>query len=168
MQNFAGKVAVVTGAGSGIGRGLVQAFGRESMRVVAADVEKGALDETVERLRGDGVDVSGFVCDVSRYDDVGALADHAFGTYGAVDVLCNNAGVFAGGTLWERPASDYEWTDRKSTRLNSSHSSISYAVFCLKKKKKTTTNHTSAIPNRHAHEQCLSFVAHRCRGRPRR
>jgi NAD(P)-dependent dehydrogenase (short-subunit alcohol dehydrogenase family) len=109
MQEFAGKVAVVTGAGSGIGRALTRAFGRESMRVVAADVEKGALDETMELLAADGVDAGAFVCDVSRYDDVVALADHAYGTYGSVDVLCNNAGVFAGGTIWERPANDFAW-----------------------------------------------------------
>ncbi len=50
------------------------------------------------------------VADVRRFEDVEALADHAYATFGAVDVLCNNAGVFAGGLMWERPASDFEWT----------------------------------------------------------
>jgi NAD(P)-dependent dehydrogenase (short-subunit alcohol dehydrogenase family) len=109
MQDLAGNVAVVTGAGSGIGRGLTLAFGAEGMRVVAADVEAGALDETMKLLGEAGVDASACVTDVSDFDAVAALADHAYATYGSVDVLCNNAGVFAGGVIWERPAADYEW-----------------------------------------------------------
>jgi len=97
---------VVTGAGSGIGRALVRRFAAEGMHVVAADIEGAALAETV-----DGLDAtSAFVADVSRYDDVAALAEHAYETFGSTDVLCNNAGVFTGGFMWERPPSDFEWT----------------------------------------------------------
>ena len=106
MEQLQGKVAVVTGAGSGIGRALVQRFAREQMRVVAADIEATALAETVDGL----ADTSTFVADVSEFDDVDALAEHAYETFGATDVLCNNAGVFAGGFMWERPPSDFEWT----------------------------------------------------------
>jgi NAD(P)-dependent dehydrogenase (short-subunit alcohol dehydrogenase family) len=106
MEQLGDKVAVVTGAGSGIGRALVRRFAAEGMRVVAADIEDAALAETV-----DGLDrTSAFVADVARYDDVDALAEHTYETFGSTDVLCNNAGVFAGGFIWERPPSDFEWT----------------------------------------------------------
>jgi NAD(P)-dependent dehydrogenase (short-subunit alcohol dehydrogenase family) len=106
MEQLEGKVAVVTGAGSGIGRALVRRFASEGMRVVAADIEGVALAETV-----DGLDrTSAFVADVARFEDVDALAEHAYEIFGATDVLCNNAGVFAGGFMWERPQSDFEWT----------------------------------------------------------
>ncbi len=106
MEQLDGKVAVVTGAGSGIGRGLVRRFVAEGMRVVAADIEAAALAETVDGLAG----TSNFVTDVADFAAVDALAEHAFETFGSADVLCNNAGVFAGGYMWERPASDFEWT----------------------------------------------------------
>jgi NAD(P)-dependent dehydrogenase (short-subunit alcohol dehydrogenase family) len=106
MEQLDGKVAVITGAGSGIGRALAQRCAAEGMRVVAADVEAGALGETAALLDGG----SSFVADVSRFEDVAALADHAYETYGSVDLLCNNAGVYCGGLMWERPASDFAWT----------------------------------------------------------
>ena len=106
MEQLEGKVAVVTGAGSGIGRALVRRLASEGMRVVAADIEGLALAETVDGLER----ASAFVADVSRFDDVAALAEHAYEIFGATDVLCNNAGVFTGGFMWERPQSDFEWT----------------------------------------------------------
>jgi NAD(P)-dependent dehydrogenase (short-subunit alcohol dehydrogenase family) len=110
MQELNGKVAVVTGAGSGIGRALTQACAQEGMRVVAADVEAGALDDTMKLLHDAGAEATSLVTDVGDFDAVAALADHAFTTYASVDLLCNNAGVFAGGLMWERPASDFQWT----------------------------------------------------------
>jgi NAD(P)-dependent dehydrogenase (short-subunit alcohol dehydrogenase family) len=106
MEQLHGKVAVVTGAGSGIGRALVRTFAGEGMRVVAADIEGTALAETIDGLEG----TSSFVADVARFGDVDALAEHAYETFGSTDVLCNNAGVFAGGFMWERPPADFEWT----------------------------------------------------------
>lgn len=106
MEQLTGKVAVVTGAGSGIGRALAQRFAAAGMRVVAADIEEAALAATVASLD----EATSLVVDVGRYDDVAALADHAYAEFGDVDVLCNNAGVFTGGLMWERPASDFEWT----------------------------------------------------------
>ncbi len=106
MEQLHGKVAVVTGAASGIGRALAQRLDAEGMRVIAADVESETIGETVATLeRG-----SAFVADVSNETDVAALAEHAYEVHGTVDVLCNNAGVFAGGLMWERPASDFAWT----------------------------------------------------------
>jgi NAD(P)-dependent dehydrogenase (short-subunit alcohol dehydrogenase family) len=110
MQELNGKVAVVTGAGSGIGRALTQACANEGIRVVAADVEERALDETMKLLHDAGADATSLVTDVGDFDAVAALAGHAYSTFASVDVLCNNAGVFAGGLMWERPASDFQWT----------------------------------------------------------
>jgi NAD(P)-dependent dehydrogenase (short-subunit alcohol dehydrogenase family) len=106
MEQLSGRVAVITGAGSGIGRALALRMAAEGMRIVAADVEEQALVDTMMKLEH----ATSLVIDVSRSDDLVALADHAYATYGAVDVLCNNAGVFAGGFMWERPAADFEWT----------------------------------------------------------
>ena len=107
MQELSGRVAVVTGAGSGIGRSLAERFAGEGMRLVIADVEADALAETAVAI-GDDVVVQ--LTDVSRRADVDALAERAYGVFGAVDVLCNNAGVFQGGLLWECATSDFEWT----------------------------------------------------------
>jgi NAD(P)-dependent dehydrogenase (short-subunit alcohol dehydrogenase family) len=106
MEQLDGKVAVVTGAGSGIGRALVDRFVAEGMRVVGADVEGDALAETA----GERDNVFSFVADVSNADEVAALADYTYAMLGSCDVLCNNAGVFAGGLMWQRPASDFSWT----------------------------------------------------------
>ncbi|HWS46395.1 MAG TPA: SDR family NAD(P)-dependent oxidoreductase [Acidimicrobiia bacterium] len=106
MEQLHGKVAVVTGAGSGIGRALAARLVAEGMRVVAADIEVDALAGTARHT-----DVaSTFVTDVANAGDVDALAEHVYETFGGVDLLCNNAGVFAGGLIWERPASDFDWT----------------------------------------------------------
>ncbi|HEX4429495.1 MAG TPA: SDR family NAD(P)-dependent oxidoreductase [Frankiaceae bacterium] len=108
LTELSGKVAVVTGAASGIGRGLVQRCAQQGMRVVAADVEAGALEETVASAGGGG-SVIGMVTDVSDGAAVEALAARAFDTFGAVHLLCNNAGVFQAGVLWERTIADWEW-----------------------------------------------------------
>ena len=111
MDHLGGKVAVVTGGASGIGRALAERFLAEGMRVVLADVERGPLDDTVARLRELGGDVVGVPCDVTSPDSVEALADAAYRTYGAVHVLCNNAGVGPpGGLVWESTPNDWRWT----------------------------------------------------------
>ncbi|MDJ0847500.1 MAG: SDR family NAD(P)-dependent oxidoreductase [Myxococcota bacterium] len=109
MEQLAERVAVVTGAASGIGRALARRLGAEKMRVVVSDLETAALDETTAALRADGVEVLAVPCDVSRADAVDALARQSVEAFGAVHVVCNNAGVFAGGLAWEAPLSDYQW-----------------------------------------------------------
>jgi NAD(P)-dependent dehydrogenase (short-subunit alcohol dehydrogenase family) len=112
VKDLVGKVAVVTGAGSGIGRALAQRFAAEGMRVALADVDTGALGDTGRLLVEAGVDpgdVLAHPTDVRLEAEVDALADRVFGEWGQVDVLCNNAGVFVGGFLWERPAADLEF-----------------------------------------------------------
>jgi NAD(P)-dependent dehydrogenase (short-subunit alcohol dehydrogenase family) len=108
LAELSGKVAVVTGAASGIGRGLVQRCAQEGMRVVAADVEAGALEETVGSAGG-GSSVIGVATDVSDGAAVEALAARAYDDFGAVHLLCNNAGVFQAGVLWDRTVADWEW-----------------------------------------------------------
>jgi NAD(P)-dependent dehydrogenase (short-subunit alcohol dehydrogenase family) len=111
MQDLTGRVAVVTGGASGIGFAMGERFGREGMKVVLADVEQLALEPAVEELRGRGVEATGVITDVSRYESVVALADAAFEEFGAVHVLCNNAGVGSGseGQMWQYELTDWTW-----------------------------------------------------------
>lgn len=110
MQELTGKVAVVTGAASGIGRAMAERFGREGMRVVLADVELGALEATAAELAADGIELISVRTDVSSQDDVEALAATTFERFGTVHVLCNNAGVGSRGlTIHDLPVQDYEW-----------------------------------------------------------
>jgi len=109
LQDFDGKVAVVTGAASGIGRALAERFVDEGMKVVLADVEGDALREAARVLEARGAEVLARRTDVSRADELRALAEATLERFGGVHVVCNNAGVFAGGLSWEAPASDWEW-----------------------------------------------------------
>jgi NAD(P)-dependent dehydrogenase (short-subunit alcohol dehydrogenase family) len=110
MQDIHGKVAVVTGAASGIGRGMCEAFIDAGMRVVLADVEEQALERTSRQLRAGGADVHSVRTDVSKPEQVQALADETLRHYGAVHVVCNNAGV-ATETMpsWGGTLDDWNW-----------------------------------------------------------
>jgi NAD(P)-dependent dehydrogenase (short-subunit alcohol dehydrogenase family) len=109
MDDLSGKVAVVTGAASGIGRAMAKRFAAEGMRVVLADVEAGPLEAAASRLKEDGYDVAAFRVDVTRPDEVRGLAEFTLEKFGSVQVLCNNAGVGIGGTLWEHSPEDWQW-----------------------------------------------------------
>ena len=111
MQEFRGKVAVVTGAGSGIGRALALALAAEGMRVGLADLDEEALDGTASQVAARFPSVESLTqkCDVSQAAQVEALADAVYDRWGQADVVCNNAGVFVGGVIWERPAEDFEF-----------------------------------------------------------
>ena len=112
VKDLVGKVAVVTGAGSGIGRALAQRLAAEGMRVALADVDTAALGDTGRLLVEAGIDPGDVLAqptDVRLEAEVDALADRVFREWGQVDLLCNNAGVFVGGFLWERPAADLEF-----------------------------------------------------------
>ena len=111
MEELAGKVAVVTGAASGIGRGLVDALAAEGMKIVMADVEAGALARAASEVRSTGADVLDVITDVRDMAQVEALADRAVATFGAVHVACNNAGVARNRmAMWDAPLSEWEWT----------------------------------------------------------
>jgi NAD(P)-dependent dehydrogenase (short-subunit alcohol dehydrogenase family) len=110
MQEFTGRVAVVTGAASGIGLGLARRFAREGMRVVLADVEEEPLRRAHAELEDTGAEALAVVANVRDLASVESLADQAYERFGAVNVLCNNAGVSGGGGfLWETTAQDWEW-----------------------------------------------------------
>ncbi len=109
MKEFRDRVAVVTGAASGIGRGLAERFAAEGMKVVLADVETGALADTEAALKAEGATVLAVETDVSKAGDVEALADRTIDAFGAVHVVCNNAGVAVGGLSWERTLADWQW-----------------------------------------------------------
>jgi NAD(P)-dependent dehydrogenase (short-subunit alcohol dehydrogenase family) len=109
MQGVEGKVAVVTGAASGIGRALARTLGAAGMKVALADVEVGALREARKEIAADGVEAAAFVCDVAQPDAVEKLAEDARAAFGRLHVVCNNAGVFCGGTSWGTSLNDYEW-----------------------------------------------------------
>lgn len=108
-----GRVAVVTGAASGIGLALCERFAAEGMSIVLADVEEPALSEAAAKLAVEGASVLAVRTDVSSADQVAALRDEAVRAFGAVHVLCNNAGVGGPhGPLWQVPAGDWEWVMR--------------------------------------------------------
>jgi NAD(P)-dependent dehydrogenase (short-subunit alcohol dehydrogenase family) len=112
MKDFAGKVAVVTGAASGIGLGLATRFAQEGMKVVMADVEEPVLEASVTKLRQEEHDVLGVVTDVSSGASVEALRDNALAAYGKVHIVCNNAGVGGRGAaaeIWGATEKDWQW-----------------------------------------------------------
>src|SRR3990172_4553045 len=108
-MELTGRTAVVTGAASGIGLALARRCAASRMRVVLADVEAGPLAEAARALEKEGAEALAVVTDVSRPAEVEALAARAEDAFGAVHLICNNAGVFAGGLSWEAPLADYEW-----------------------------------------------------------
>jgi NAD(P)-dependent dehydrogenase (short-subunit alcohol dehydrogenase family) len=110
MRDLAGRVAVVTGAASGIGLGMATRFAQEGMHVVLADVEEPALARACEDLSGRGFTVRGVQTDVSQAESVDALAQQTLEAFGGVHILCNNAGVGGGFTrVWEASVKDWEW-----------------------------------------------------------
>jgi NAD(P)-dependent dehydrogenase (short-subunit alcohol dehydrogenase family) len=109
MRELRGKVAVVTGGASGIGRAMAECFAASGMKLVLADIERGPLDEAVARLRASGAEAIGVPTDVTRAAEVRALADRALEAFGAVHVVCNNAGVAPMGKLLETSLEDWRW-----------------------------------------------------------
>jgi len=118
MQEFEGKVAVVTGAASGMGRAFAERFAEEGMKVVLSDVEAPALEATVAELRQRELEVIGVTANVADPAQIEALAQATLDAYGAVHVLCNNAGVAGdldfvrnrGLPLWEQSPRLWDWT----------------------------------------------------------
>jgi NAD(P)-dependent dehydrogenase (short-subunit alcohol dehydrogenase family) len=109
MEEFQGKVAVITGAASGIGRALAERCAQEGMRVVLADIEEPALAQTAVEMADAGAEVLPVVTDVAQAEDLEALARQTLDAYGAVHLLCNNAGVGTGTTIWESTLNDWQW-----------------------------------------------------------
>ncbi|KND57454.1 Short-chain dehydrogenase/reductase SDR [Candidatus Burkholderia verschuerenii] len=109
MDRFEGKVAVITGAGSGFGREFALKGATLGMKLVLADVDANALDATLSQLRAQGADAIGMRTDVADAAQVDALAQATLDAFGGVHLLFNNAGVGAGGFVWENSANDWQW-----------------------------------------------------------
>jgi NAD(P)-dependent dehydrogenase (short-subunit alcohol dehydrogenase family) len=109
MRELKGKVAVVTGAASGIGRALAERFAAEGMKLVLADVEEGPLGQVRDALAKAGAEAITVRTDVSRPEQVDELARRAFEAFGTAHVVCNNAGVGGGGFMWQVPVADWAW-----------------------------------------------------------
>jgi NAD(P)-dependent dehydrogenase (short-subunit alcohol dehydrogenase family) len=108
-MEIAGRVAVVTGGASGIGRGVCRALAARGADVVVADIDASRAAEVAAELAGGGVRSIGVACDVTERRSVEALAERAWTTLGPVSILCNNAGVGMLGTVAETPLRDAEW-----------------------------------------------------------
>ena len=113
MRDFEGKVAVITGGASGMGKAFAERFAREGVKIVIADIEQEALDATVQELQQAEHDVIGVLADVSSPQAIEELAEKTLAAYGKVHLLFNNAGVGGGdeGTnLWDHSLQDWQWT----------------------------------------------------------
>ncbi|MCQ3807185.1 MAG: SDR family NAD(P)-dependent oxidoreductase [Acidimicrobiaceae bacterium] len=110
MEQLNGRIAVVTGGASGIGRAVALALAAESMRVVVADIEQPPLDATVAEIAGAGGIAVGIVCDVSDWESVDALRARCTEEFGPADVVMNNAGVAGGGSISAVDLKAWEWT----------------------------------------------------------
>lgn len=109
MQDLNGKTAFITGGASGIGLALARAFANENMAVVLADIEPQALEAAVNSLKSQGARAAGVICDVADAESVEAAAQAAIAEFGKVHIVCNNAGVAAGGGLDPISISDWRW-----------------------------------------------------------
>jgi NAD(P)-dependent dehydrogenase (short-subunit alcohol dehydrogenase family) len=109
LPGFDGRGAVITGGASGIGLATATEFARRGARLVLSDVDQPALEQAVSRLRGDGFDAHGVVCDVRNLDEVVHLADEAFRLLGSVDVVFSNAGIVVAGPIGQMNHDDWRW-----------------------------------------------------------
>lgn len=109
MKDFQGKTVVLTGAGSGFGLEMARIAAARKMNVVMADVNQAALDTAAEEIRGLGAQVLPFRLDVSKGDEVEALAKATVDRFGVPHIVFNNAGVAFGGLIWEHSQKDWEW-----------------------------------------------------------
>jgi NAD(P)-dependent dehydrogenase (short-subunit alcohol dehydrogenase family) len=109
MKDLQGKVAVITGGASGIGRAVADRAAGEGMKIVLGDIEEGPLKEAVDELTGGGAEALGVVTDVSDATSVRALRDETLDRFGAVHLVHNNAGIGLGGPIWEVSEEDWRW-----------------------------------------------------------
>ena len=109
MKEFKGKTAVITGAGNGFGMEFAKECAKRGMKLVLADIDGPDLDKAVAELSGAGAEVTGVAADVSLYEEVQKVVKTAVDTYGTLDLMFNNAGVYYIGAIWDMPARDVQW-----------------------------------------------------------
>ncbi len=109
MKSFDQKIAVITGAGSGLGRAFADKAAALNMKLALSDIRDAPLQQTIQELKAQGATVVGIAGDVSKSEDIEALAKLAMDSFGAVHCLFNNAGVGSGGLVWESTVKDWEW-----------------------------------------------------------
>jgi NAD(P)-dependent dehydrogenase (short-subunit alcohol dehydrogenase family) len=109
MEDLQGKVAVITGGASGIGRAVADKAAAEGMKIILGDIEEGPLKAAVDDLTSTGAEALGVVTDVSDRASVEALRDAALDRFGAVHLVHNNAGIGLGGPIWEVTEEDWRW-----------------------------------------------------------
>lgn len=109
MRELQGKVAVITGAGSGIGEGIARAAAAAGMHVVIADVDLPRASAVAQDIAREGVRAMAWQVDVSRLESVEALRDAVLEEFGAVHLLCNNAGVWIGALMQEADIRDWQY-----------------------------------------------------------
>jgi NAD(P)-dependent dehydrogenase (short-subunit alcohol dehydrogenase family) len=109
MKDFKGRIAVITGAGSGFGREFARIGAKRGMKLALADVQADALDQTVAELRANDADVMASVVNVADAGEMDRLADDVFARFGKVHLVFNNAGVGSGGLIWENTVKDWDW-----------------------------------------------------------
>jgi NAD(P)-dependent dehydrogenase (short-subunit alcohol dehydrogenase family) len=109
VEDLRGKVAVITGGASGIGRAVAQRAAAEGMKIVLGDIEEGPLTQSVDDLCASGAEAIGVHTDVADRASVEALRDRALDRFGAVHLVHNNAGVGLGGPIWEVTEEDWRW-----------------------------------------------------------
>jgi len=112
MKELNGKVAVITGGASGIGKAMAERFAKAGMKLALVDIESDRLEETAEALRKEGAEVLTQIVDVADAEAMDELARIVFDHFGTAHVICNNAGVAAAGKAWELTVADWEFTMR--------------------------------------------------------
>jgi NADP-dependent 3-hydroxy acid dehydrogenase YdfG len=108
-MEFKDKVAIITGAASGIGLAIAKKCAKEGMKVVLVDIDEASLIEVKEELKSFKTDLLSVVCDVSKEKDIQLLSKKTMETFGKIDLLFNNAGVSTGSLLWENSEEDWKW-----------------------------------------------------------
>jgi len=109
VEQFCGKVAVITGAASGIGLAMAERCAQEGMQIVLSGINYDNLVRAAKALQPTGAALHCVQADVSKQADIEALAEETLSVFGAVDLLVNNAGVAAGGSIWESTLADWQW-----------------------------------------------------------
>jgi len=155
-MELAGKVAIVTGSGSGIGRAIARRLAREGATVVVADVMEDLGNESVRFIQADNGKAVFSRCDVTSSEDARNTMDDTVRTLGGIDVLVNNAGIEKAGTVVELPESD--WDKVMGVNLKGVYLMSRYAVPHLAKRKGVIVN-TASVAGFASYRRCTAYCA---------